>query len=110
MGSLIANATTESTMIKALGKHAPYHGYIYKILKSQGAHASGGAKDYVVDGHMVKGYALLAFPARYGDSGVMSFIVNHNGIVYEKNLGLNTSKIASAIMQYDPDSSWNIVR
>jgi hypothetical protein len=108
LGPLIANATTEGYSDKALGKHAPFHGYFYRILKSQGPHTSAGARDYVINGHMTRGFALLAFPARYGDSGVMTFIVNHNGIVYEKNLGPGTAKIARRITQFEPDESWNV--
>lgn len=109
-GSLIADATVEGYKAKTISKHNPYHGYFYQILKGQGQHASGGAKDYMVNGHMMNGFALIAFPARYGDSGVMTFVVNQNGIVYEKNLGPATTKIARHIKQFDPDSSWNIVR
>jgi hypothetical protein len=109
-GELISMAAEEGYGGKVLGNHAPYEGYYYKILKSQGSHASGGAREYVADGHMTRGFALIAYPARYGDSGVMSFIVNQNGIVYEKNLGPDTAKIARRSTQYDPDGSWNIVR
>ena len=87
-------------------EHAPYHGYYYKILIRQGAAAPGGARDYVVDGHMTGGFALVAFPATWGDSGVMTFIVNQNGIVYQKNLGADTAKLAAAITEFNPDYSW----
>jgi hypothetical protein len=86
--------------------HAPYHGYYYKILTRQGAAAPGGAHDYLVGGHMAGGFALIAFPAIWGDSGVMTFIVNQNGIVYQKNLGPDTVKIAAAITEFNPDLSW----
>ena len=110
LGPLIATATAEGYGEKALSKHQPYHGYFYKILKAQGSHASSGARNYVdKNGHMTKGFALVAFPARYNDSGVMTFIVNHNGIVYQKNLGPKTAVIASKMTQYDPDSSWSVV-
>jgi len=109
-GSLIADATAQGYSDKAMSRHAPYHGYYFKIVKRQGAHASGGAKSYVAGGHMTGGFALIAFPASYGDSGVMTFIISQNGIVYEKNLGPDTAKIARQIMQFDPDNSWNIVR
>jgi hypothetical protein len=85
---------------------APYHGYFYRILTRQGAHAPGGAKDYVVDGRMTRGFALLAFPAKWGDSGVMTFIVDQDGIVFEKNLGPETGRLAPEIGEYDPDPSW----
>ncbi len=86
--------------------HAPYHGYYYKILTRQGAAAPGGARDYVVDGRLTGGFALIAFPAKYGDSGVMTFIVDQAGIVYEKDLGPKTAAVASAITAYDPDLTW----
>jgi len=109
LGPLIAQADAEGYPGKAvLNQRAPYHGYYYKILKRQGPGATGGKMDYMVHGHMIGGFALLAFPARYGDSGVMTFIVNQNGIVYEKNLGVQTTKLAANITQYDPDESWAI--
>jgi hypothetical protein len=110
LGPLIATATAEGYNEKTLGKHEAYHGYYYKILKIQGPHASSGARNYVdKNGHMTKGFALVAFPARYNDSGVMTFIVNHNGIVYQKNLGAKTAAIASRMQQYDPDETWTVV-
>ncbi len=110
LGPLIASATAEGYSETAtLDKRVPYHGYYYKILKQQGEHAAGGAKDFMANGQMSGGFALIAFPATYGDSGVMSFIVNQNGIVYEKNLGPQTADIASKIALYDPDDSWKIV-
>ncbi|MGC2412425.1 MAG: DUF2950 domain-containing protein [Stellaceae bacterium] len=84
----------------------PYYGYYFRILTDQGASAPGGFRNYVVDGHMTGGFALLAYPAIYGDSGVMTFIVNQDGIVYQKNFGLATSRIALQITQYDPDATW----
>jgi len=86
----------------------PYYGYYYRILRRQGAHAPGGAKDYIVDGRMSGGFALLAYPAEYGDSGVMTFMVNDQGIVFEKNLGPRTAALARAIEQYNPDESWRV--
>lgn len=110
LGPLIAKATTEGyANTAALADREPYHGYYYKVLKSQGAHASGGGMDYTVGGHMTEGFALIAFPAKYGDSGVMTFIVNQNGIVYEKNLGPDTLGLADHITSYDPDESWKVV-
>ncbi len=84
----------------------PYHGYVYKILTEQGKNAPGGAKSYVKNGRMTEGYALVAWPAKYDDTGVMTFIVNQEGIVYQKNLGAGTDAAARAIKAYDPDSSW----
>lgn len=109
-GPLIANATAEGYLGSVLGRHAPYHGYFYRILKAQGAHASGGVKSFLIKGRMTRGFALVAFPASYGNSGVMSFIISQNGIVYEKNLGPDTLKKAQHITQFDPDNSWKIVR
>ena len=84
----------------------PYHGYQYKILTAQGKDAPGGARSYVKNGHMTEGYALVAWPAKYADTGVMTFIVNQDGIVYQKNLGAGTDEAARAITTYNPDASW----
>ena len=88
----------------------PYHGYLYRILTAQGANAPGGAKSYIKNGHMTEGYALVAWPAKFDDTGVMTFIVNQDGIVYEKSLGPNTDAIARAMKAYDPDASWQKVQ
>ncbi|MGE0419000.1 MAG: DUF2950 domain-containing protein [Acetobacteraceae bacterium] len=88
------------------GKRMPYHGYFFRILKAQGPNAPGGAKSYMVNGRMTQGYGLIAWPASYGVSGVMTFIVNQDSTVYQKDLGPDTAKIAGAIMQFDPDISW----
>jgi hypothetical protein len=87
-------------------QHAPYHGYYYKILTRQGVATPGGARDYVVDGHMTGGFALIAFPAKYGDSGVTTFVINQDGIVYEKDLGPDTATVAPAITEFNPDLTW----
>jgi hypothetical protein len=112
LGPLVAQARAEgylSELPAGKGKRQPYYGYYYRILTRQGLHASGGARNYIAaDGHMSGGFALLAYPANYADSGVMSFIVNQNGIVREKNLGPHTAAIARAINEYDPDPSWRI--
>jgi len=84
----------------------PYHGYYFKILKKQGEHGTGGAFDYVVDGKMVLGFGLVAYPAKYGASGIMTFIVNQEGIVYEKDFGEDTAQ-AAALSVFDPDNTWN---
>jgi hypothetical protein len=112
LGPLVAQARAEGYVSEnADGKPRPYYGYYYRILTRQGAHAPGGARNYVTaGGRMSGGFALLAYPARYGNSGIMTFIVNQNGIVREKNLGLHTAAIARAIRQYDPDPSWRIAR
>ena len=86
--------------------NAPYHGYYYRILKAQGEHAAGGAYDYLVDGKMIGGFALVAYPARWGASGVMTFVCNHAGVVYQKNLGKDTISTAESMTLYDPDSTW----
>jgi hypothetical protein len=85
---------------------APYHGYFYKILTAQGEHASGGAYDYLVDGKMIGGFALVAYPARWGASGVMTFVCSHAGVVYQKNLGKNTPALAEQMTLYEPDPTW----
>ncbi|HYM02114.1 MAG TPA: DUF2950 domain-containing protein [Stellaceae bacterium] len=103
MGPLMVEARAEGY---APALRAPYHGYYYKILTRQGPHAPGGAYDYVVKGHLIGGFALVAFPARYGDSGVMTFIVNQDGTVHEKNLGPRTTSLVHAMSAYDPDDSW----
>ncbi len=87
----------------------PYHGYYYRMLTAQGEHAPGGAKSYLNDGHMTKGFAALAYPAEYGNSGVMTFLVNQSGILFQKDLGDDTAKAAAAITAYDPDDTWDPV-
>jgi len=85
---------------------APYHGYIYRVLLSQGPNANGGAHDYVVNGKLSGGYALLAYPHDYGNSGVMTFMVNQDGVVWQRDLGADTGKLAAAIQSFDPDRMW----
>jgi hypothetical protein len=107
LGLLVARAVKVGYSPGKSGeKPRPYYGYYYKILKAQGRNASGGAYDYVVKGQMIGGFALVAYPAQYGASGVMTFIVNHDGVVYEKDLGKETEKIASAMTKFDPDKTW----
>jgi hypothetical protein len=84
----------------------PYHGYFYRILTAQGANALGGAFDYIIDGKMIGGFAVIAYPAEYGNSGVMTFIVNHDGVVCQKNLGEDTEQEAQNIKLFDPDKTW----
>jgi DUF2950 family protein len=105
LGTLAANAVREGYSFKS-GKPTPYWGYYYRILKSQGKDAPGGAYDYVVKGKMFGGFAVLAYPAKYGASGVMSFMVNHDGVVYQKDLGAGTETVAPKITQFNPDKSW----
>jgi hypothetical protein len=110
LGPLIAKAAVEGyTGKRPVGRRSPYHGYYYRILKSQGKNAPGGEYDYVVNDRMIGGFALVAYPAEYGNSGVMTFIVNQEGVVYEKNLGEDTEKIAAAMKKYDPDKTWKKV-
>jgi hypothetical protein len=90
-------------------KPQPYHGYYYRILKAQGAAADGGAVNYVVKGEMIGGFALVAWPAEYGVTGVMTFIVNHQGVVYEKDLGPTTATLARQMTMFNPDKSWHQV-
>jgi len=104
LGELVAQATAEGYRIG--GKRLPFHGYYFRILTKQGPHAPGGALDYSVRGRMIGGFALLAYPAQYGYSGVMTFLVNHAGIVYQKDLGPGTAKLAEKMTTYDPDQTW----
>lgn len=90
-------------------KPEPYHGYFYRILKAQGPAADGGAVNYVVKGEMIGGFALVAWPAEYGVTGVKTFIVNHRGIVYEKDLGPATQTVAHQMTQFNPDKGWHPV-
>jgi hypothetical protein len=106
LGEFAAQAAAEG--YKA-GAEAPYHGYYYRILKGQGANAPGGALNYVVRGKMIGGFALIAYPAEYGNSGVMTFMVNHAGTVYQKDLGTRTEILAKRIALFDPDQTWKKV-
>jgi hypothetical protein len=107
LGPLVAKAVKEGYGQRKSGdKPTPYHGYYYKMLKAQGKNAPDGAYDYVVKGKMIGGFALVAYPAEYGNSGVMTFVVNHDGVVYQKDLGEETEKIAAAMKKYDPDKTW----
>jgi Protein of unknown function (DUF2950) len=90
-----------------VGEHVPFNGYMFRILTSQGAHAPGGAKNYVLDGKMTAGFAFVAYPVEYRSSGVMTFIVDASGNIYQKDLGPDTIKLAQAMTAYDPDSSWH---
>ncbi len=111
LGPMVARATEEGySARKPGGKRVPYHGYYFHILKSQGSNAPGGEMDYVVNGKMTAGFGLLAYPAQYGVSGIMTFVVNQQGIVYQKDLGPNTEEAAKAITNYDPDKTWQKVK
>lgn len=107
LGPLFARARAEGySKDAAAGNPVAYYGYHYRILKSQGADAKGGAYDYVVRGKMIGGFALVAYPASYGSSGVMTFIVNHDGVVYEKDLGPGTAGAAQKMTRFNPDKTW----
>lgn len=105
LGPLLAGATSDGFRPEA-GKQEPFRGYIFRILKSQGPNAPGGPQSYVIGGRMLGGFALIASPAKYGNSGVMSFIVNHDGIVFQKDLGPDGLEAASRITTFDPDPRW----
>lgn len=107
LGELAAAAAAEG--YKAGTTPQPFHGYYYKILKGQGRAAPGGAADYVVGNRMIGGFGLLAYPADYGNSGIMSFIVNHDGTVYQKDLGLATRRVAANMRNFNPDKTWEKV-
>jgi hypothetical protein len=110
IGELLANARAEGYASEgALDEPWPYHGYYFRILTAQGDNASGGAYDYIVDGKMIGGFAVLAFPAEYNNSGVMTFVVNHDGVIYQKDLGENTLELAKDMILYDPDETWTPV-
>ena len=94
---------------KSAGNPAPYHGYFYKILKSQGPHAPRGEYDYVINGRMIGGFAMWHSRPPYGSSGIKTFIVNQDGVVYEKDLGLSTEIVVPKMTTFDPDGSWRRV-
>ena len=105
LGPLVAKARHEGYK-RAAGKLAPYHGYYYKMLTRQGPDAPDGAYDYVVRGKTIGGFALVAYPAQYGTSGIMTFIVNHDGVVYEKDFGPKTAATAQSMTKFNPDKTW----
>jgi hypothetical protein len=105
LGELVADASAEGYKGKK-GEPAPYHGYYYRMLKGQSASANGGALDYVVHGRAIGGYAVVAYPAKYGNSGIMTFIVNQDGKIFESDLGPNTPARATAMQRFDPGKGW----
>jgi hypothetical protein len=110
LGELAAGAAAEGYRIgQRPRERMPYHGYYYKVLTRQGASAPGGVLDYVVRGKMIGGFALVAWPAEYRNSGVMTFLVNHEGVVYQKDLGPASARIAEGMTAFNPDSSWERV-
>lgn len=110
LGPIVAQAKSAGYQEKSSGGPTPYHGYYYKILTAQGKAAPGGAYSYLVKGKMIGGFAVVAYPAEYGNSGVMTLIVNHDGKVFEKDLGKNTASAAKGMTAYNPDSSWKEVK
>lgn len=109
LGPLFTRARAAGYTKGEAGKPVAYHGYHYRILKGQGPDAPGGAYDYVAQGRMIGGFALVAYPASYGSSGVMTFIVNHDGVVYQKDLGPQTASVATKMTKFNPDKTWQPV-
>ena len=111
LGPLVAQARGEGYRHQnkiLTEEQSPYHGYYFKILTRQGKHTPGGKYNYIINGHMIAGFALVAWPAEWGNTGVMTFIVNQEGKVYQKNLGPKTPSIAQAMTTYDPDKTWTL--
>ncbi len=110
LGPLFAEAKAEGYKLKgATGKPVPYHGYYYRILTRQGRNVPGGKYDYIINGNMIAGFGLVAFPAQYGSSGIMTFVTNHQGKTFQKNLGPKTDQIAKTMKEFNPDSKWEQV-
>ena len=109
IGPLLVEAASQGYKSTQEGKASPFHGYYFRILTKQGAAAKGGALDYLVAGKMTRGFAFVAYPAEYRNSGVMTFIVDKDGVVYEKDLGAQTGELAAAMDSYNPDKTWNRV-
>jgi hypothetical protein len=107
LGALAAQPSAEGYEVGS--GSVPYHGYYYRISKQQGPNAAGGTLNYVVKGKMIGGFALVAYPAEYGNSGVMTFLVNHTGTVYQKDLGDNTLRLVTRMIWFDPDQTWKKV-
>jgi hypothetical protein len=108
LGPLVAFATAEGYSAKP-NSHIPFHGYYFHMLNGQGSHAPGGARDYLINGKMTGGFAYVAYPAEYGNSGIMTFIINQDGLLFQKDLGKTTTATATALTQFDPDNSWSPV-
>ena len=109
IGPLLVEAASQGYKSTQEGKASPFHGYYFRILTKQGAAAKGGALDYIAGGKMTRGFAFVAYPAEYRNSGVMTFIVDKDGVVYEKDLGAQTSELAAAMDSYNPDNTWDRV-
>ena len=110
-GDLVAQAAEEGRpLTEPSDPPTPFHGYYFKILTGQGAAVAGGARGYVVDGELSGGFALVAWPAQYDATGIMTFVVNHDGLIRQKDLGADTDAVARAMDVYNPDAAWHIVR
>ena len=109
LGPLAAYAAATEGFTPEANKQQPFHGYFYRILTKQGAAAKGGAKDYVVNGKMTGGFAFVAYPEKYGDTGIMTLIVDQSGVVYEKNLGKDTAELAKTMTEFNPDKTWSAI-
>jgi len=107
IGPLVASAVAEGYVKDKAGPPTPYHGYLFHVLTRRGKYFPGGAKSYIVNGKMTDGFAFVAYPAEYRSSGVMAFIVNQDGVVYQKDLGRKTEALGKAMQEYNPDSSWS---
>src|SRR4029077_18065667 len=111
LGPIMAQAKSQGYQGNAgISTPGSYHGYYYRILTAQGKDAPGGAYSYLVKGKMIGGFAVVAYPAEYDNSGVMTFMINHEGKVFQKNLGKNTASIAKSMKEYNPDSTWSEVK
>jgi len=106
LGPLVATASREGYAHAKARKPQPYHGYYFRILKSQGKDAAGGAYDYMVGDKMLGGFAVVAYPANYRNSGVMTFVVNHDGVVFAKDLGAQTASMGASMTRFNPDATW----
>ena len=106
IGPLVASAVAEGYSKGQAGPPTPYRGYLFHVLTRQGKHAAGGAKDYIANGKMTEGFAFIAYPAEYRSSGVMTFVVDEDGIVYQKDLGKKTESLGKAMQEYNPDPAW----
>jgi hypothetical protein len=110
LGPIMLQVRSEGYAGKPSSTPVPYHGYYYRILTAQGKNAAGGAYSYMVKGKMIGGFAVVAYPAEYGNSGIMTFIVNHDGKVFQKDLGANTATAAKNMKEYNPDNTWTEVK
>ena len=106
LGPFFAQARAQGYSTSRAGEPHPYHGYLFRILDGQGPHAEGGAYSYLAKGELMGGFALVAYPAKYDASGVMTFLVNHDGVVFEKDLGPRTGELAKKMARFDPDETW----